>query len=62
MQRQKNITHGEEKKNQSIKTDSEQTQTNEIAKTVIITVFHMFKQPKERHNMLSGNTEGNFRK
>lgn len=48
--RQKNITHGEKK----IKTDSEETKTNELAHknfNTVITVFHMFKRPEEGQNM-----------
>lgn len=45
--KQENTTHNDEK-HQPVKTDSELTQILELAnkyiKTVLITVFHMFKQ------------------
>lgn len=64
--KQNNITHGVGKNNQSIKTDLELIQINELEgkfiKMVIITVFRMFKKPEERQNLLSGDKQDNFRK
>lgn len=49
----------------SIKTNSEETKTSELAHKnidTVITVFHMFKKPEEGQNMLCGDIEDNFRK
>lgn len=58
----KHATHKQEKKNQSIDTDSEMRETIELTdkdvKIAIINMFHMFKTVEENINMRMREMEG----
>lgn len=63
--KQTTITHGEGEQNQSKLTQNRHRQMNQHTKnikTVIITIFHVFKKPEEGQMMLSEDMESNFRK